>query len=226
MNRNIVRAVKGAFAALGYDIQKRQDPAELLVARMRALPVEERAAREARSRAMLDAGADKVHYGSANNMFGADWINVDLGPRHAANYLQTDLTERHPFPDASIRYAFAEDFLEHLDQEQSLRFLIEARRVLKHGGVLRLSFPGLEGTLRGGYTPPTLETAQLARIACYEQWGHKHFYSLAELELVARHVGFSEARPVEHGRSEHAELRGLDQRFDQIGSNTYVELAK
>lgn len=226
MNRTIARAVKGSFAALGFDIQRRQEPGEILVARLGAQSDEERAAREARARRLLEAGADKVHYASAANMFGVGWINVDIGPRRAANYLQADLTERHPFPDESIRYAFAEDFLEHLDQEQSLRFLIEAYRVLRKGGVLRLSFPGLESTLAGGYSPPTLRQAQLARISCYEQWGHKHFYSVAELELVARHIGFNAITPVDYGESAHEELRGLDHRASQIGSNTYVELSK
>jgi predicted SAM-dependent methyltransferase len=226
MNRTIVRFVKGAFAALGYDIQKRQDPTEVLVARLREESQEERVRREARGRALLATGADKVHYGSANNLFGKGWINVDLGSRQAENYLQANLTERHPFPDGCFRFGFAEDFLEHLEQEQSLRFLIEACRTLRPGGVLRLSFPGLESTLSGGYTPPTFETAQLARIAYYEQWGHKHFYAISELEFVARHVGFAKVQPVEHGLSDYPELCGLDQRFDQIGSNTYIELVK
>lgn len=216
------RAVKGAFAAAGYDVQWQR----------RVAPAHERESSEAqaeRARRIAEfftRGGRKVHYGAGKNLLRAGWLNIDIAPRPDPNYVHADLTERHPLPDASIDVSYAEDFLEHLDQEQSLRFLIEAYRVLRPGGVLRLSFPGLEGVLRGAYTPPLMESARAAAKEVYAAWGHKHFYSLEELRTVARHIGFRDVVPVEHGRSTYPELRGLDRREDQIGLNTYAELVK
>jgi len=216
MRTMIRRAVKAVFAAMGYDIQWRR--------RFEVLPTE-RETRARRAAEFLRTGGKKVHYGSGGRVLGNGWLNLDLAALSAPNFLQADLTEPHPFPDGSFRYGFAEDFLEHLDQEQSLRFLIETHRTLQPGGVLRLSFPDLEGVLRNHYTPPTMKSARAATNEAYENWGHKHFYAMDELRIVARHLGFSEVNLVEHGCSIHTELRGLDQR-DQIGLNAYVELVK
>lgn len=222
----INRAIKAGFAALGLEVQRRRDPRAMLVQQQALMDPQAKALREGRGAELVKAGHSKVQYGSSNNLFGEGWVNVDMGENPAPNYLQADLTEAHPFPDASFRFGFAEDFLEHLDQEQSLRFLIEAHRTLQPGGVLRLSFPGLEGVLRKHYGPASTANARLARIEAYEAYGHKHFYSREELRLVAGHVGFRETRFVEHGKSQHAELSGLDQRSARIGLNTYAELVK
>jgi predicted SAM-dependent methyltransferase len=222
----INRAIKAGFAALGLDVQRRRDPRAVLAQQQGLVDPQAKALREQRGAELVKAGNSKVQYGSSNNLFGEGWVNVDIGENPAPNYLQADLTEAHPFQDACFRFGFAEDFLEHLDQEQSMRFLMEAHRTLRPGGVLRLSFPGLEGVLTKHYTPPTTRSAEFARIDAYEAHGHKHFYSRDELRLVARHVGFQETRFVEYGKSEHPELCGLDQRAAQIGLNTYVELMK
>ena len=60
----------------------------------------------------------------------------------------------------------------------------------------------------------------------YSFWDHIHFYSTDELVLVAKHLGFKQVTFVEYGKSEHAELAGLDTRSTQIGLNTYAELTK
>ena len=168
-------------------------------------------------------GVRKAHYGSADRFLDG-WANLDLFDSKDSRYMKSDLTQRHPFPDNWLRFGFAEDFLEHLDQEQSLRFLIEVHRTLSPGGVLRLSFPGLEGVLKKHYPDPTLAVAQVARSEAYDMWGHKHFYSLAELATVAEHIGYRSVAQVEYGDSAHPELRDLEQRTDQV--NTHVELAK
>ena len=94
------------------------------------------------------------------------------------------------------------------------------------GGVLRLSFPGLEGVLPKHYPTSDYECAVVGRHEAYEMWAHLHFYSKEELSLVARHIGFREVEFVEYGVSQHEPLKGLDTRAHQIGLNTYVELTK
>ena len=161
-------------------------------------------------------------------MLGEDWLNVDLAKGHdgVSNYLYVNLIEIHPFQDETFQYAFGEDFLEHLSQSESILFLTEAFRSLKRGGVLRLSFPGLEGVLKKHYTPTSYEVAKLAISEAYTMWGHHHFYSKGELELVACHLGFSEVHFCKYGESIHEALSGIDSRSHQPTLNTYAELIK
>ena len=116
---------------------------------------------------------DKIHYGCGSN-YMTGWLNVDLGAPVFApadqSYLRVDLTYRHPFLDEAFSFGFCEDFLEHLTQAQSLTFLTEAFRTLRKGGVLRLSFPSLEGVLKKHYTGE-FEAARVATTEAYDMWG-------------------------------------------------------
>ena len=89
-----------------------------------------------------------VNYGSGHALLKKEgWLNVDRLrplPTMEEPYLKANLAERHPFPSGCFQHAFAEDFLEHLTQDESLVFLSEAFRTLHEKGVLRLSFRGLK----------------------------------------------------------------------------------
>jgi predicted SAM-dependent methyltransferase len=128
--------------------------------------------------------------------------------------------------NAASVLGFAEDVLEHFTQAESIFFLSEVCRTFMPGGVMRLSFPGLEGVLDRHYSPPSSSVISAGEIEAYSLWDHYHFYSKAELELVAKHLGFSRVHFVDYGVSEYADLSGLDTRSEHIGLNTYVELTK
>ncbi len=53
-------------------------------------------------------------------------------------------------------------------------------------------------------------------------WDHKHFYCEESLLIVARHLGFSNVEYVEHRKSKHDDLVGLDARLDQRDLSIYV----
>ena len=166
-----------------------------------------------------------IHYGCGENIID-HWLNVDLFEHEAENYKQINLLEKHPFGDNSFRFGFCEDVLEHLNQAQSLFFLSEIHRTLINKGVLRLSFPGLEGVLQRHYTPASETVIRVGEVEAYAFWDHIHFYSRDEISLVAKTIGFREITFVEYGQSEYAELKERDTRSHQIGLNTYVELLK
>ncbi|MFC1584253.1 methyltransferase domain-containing protein [Fibrobacterota bacterium] len=180
-------------------------------------------------------GIKKVQYGCGRK-FLHDWVNLDYinreeleknqGLREDDVYYKIDLTMRQPFPDGHFEYAFSEDFLEHLNQSDSLIFLCECYRTLSKGGVLRLGFPGLENVLTSHFPETDFKSACLLKEQAYARHQHLHFYSRKELELVALHIGFSEVRFADYRISEFKELRGLDTRENQKNMNTYVELIK
>ncbi len=169
---------------------------------------------------------DRIHYGCGENIIKG-WLNVDLFERtDLPGYARVDLLDRHPFHDDFFKFAFSEDLLEHFDQSDSLIFLSEAYRTLQPNGVLRLSFPGLEGILKKHYDPWNDVAAYLGKIDAYSFWEHRHFYAFEEIRLIANAIGFRNIKKVEFGVSEHKELAGLDSRHDQTDLNCRVELQK
>lgn len=173
------------------------------------------------------AAADgiKVHYGCGSNLIEG-WLNIDLYKSLARNYRYVNLLEKHPFRDKSVGFGFSEDMLEHITQAESIFFLGEVFRTLVPQGVMRLSFPGLEGVLERHYSPASETRVRQGEFEAYSFWDHIHFYAKDELTLVAKHIGFSRIDFVEYGQSRHPELCNLDTRTSQIGLNTYVELTK
>lgn len=54
-----------------------------------------------------------------------------------------DVAKRIPEPDRSVAVLYSSHMVEHLDKDQVLRFLKEARRVLLPGGIIRLAVPNI-----------------------------------------------------------------------------------
>jgi len=54
-----------------------------------------------------------------------------------------DARKRIPMPDRSLDVLYSSHMLEHLEREGARCFLVEARRVLRPGGILRLAVPDL-----------------------------------------------------------------------------------
>ena len=175
-------------------------------------------------------GVRGVHDG-CGTLIVPGWLNLDYAPPAAGigpglHFLPVDLSLGHPFADGSFSFGYAEDFLEHLSQAQSLQFLDEAHRTLRRGGVLRLSFPGLEGVLRKHYVDGSLEVMRQAQWDAYDKWGHVHFCAREELRLVATHLGFSAVEFQSFQESAIPELGQMDSRAAQSDLNTYAELTR
>lgn len=179
---------------------------------------------------------DKIHYACGKVIIDG-WLNVDnfdpfsypdgrIDGGIAKKIYKMDLKQKHPFKDNHFIFGFAEDFLEHLDQAESLIFLSECFRTFKMDGVLRLSFPELGNVLKRHFTIPSYKGAEKGRIEAYQTWNHKHFYSFENLKLVSRHIGFREIKRVRFGESEFNELKNIDTRDDQQDFNLIVEIIR
>ncbi len=175
----------------------------------------------------LTSDQNKIHYGCGTHLLRG-WLNVDLCPVKNTDSisLSCNLISRHPFPDNWFEFGFAEDFLEHLGQDDSIIFLSEAYRTFRPGGVLRLSFPGLEGVLKKHYREHGYTGAIIGKKEAFTSWSHLHFYSKEELSTVCKYLGFKGINFVEYGKSLYGPLNNLDTRKDQIDLNTYVEIVK
>jgi predicted SAM-dependent methyltransferase len=62
-----------------------------------------------------------------------------------ANQIEyVDGRKRLPIPDASVEVLYSSHMLEHLDRNEAARFLKEAVRVLRPGGIIRIAVPDLK----------------------------------------------------------------------------------
>lgn len=76
-----------------------------------------------------------------------DWTNLDVRP--ASPHVRTwNVAEGLPFANETVDVCYASHVIEHLSQMQARTLLLESRRVLRQGGVIRLAVPDLEGIAR------------------------------------------------------------------------------
>ena len=87
----------------------------------------------------LNVGAGKF-----NHKF---WTNVDYGSEQYAKiqneFIELNLIERpkFPFEDNSIELIYTSHTIEHITDESVINFIKESQRILKKGGVLRITCP-------------------------------------------------------------------------------------
>ncbi len=181
-----------------------------------------------------DVLTDRVHYACGRNVLPG-WLNVDgydesfpygaIPEEMAKRIFRLDLTGAHPFPNDCFRLGYSEDFVEHIDQPQFVAFLCECFRTFRRGGILRISTPGLAGILRRHLRGADWSAAETLKAEAYTRWWHKHFLCFAEVDAIARHIGWREVRECAYGESACAELC-LENRPEQADLNLVVELVK
>ena len=70
------------------------------------------------------------------------WLNSDIEPK-LKDILYLDATQDFPIEDNSFDYIFSEHMIEHITYNDAKRMISECFRILKPGGVIRISTPDL-----------------------------------------------------------------------------------
>lgn len=184
---------------------------------LRAIPNEMRR----RQSLHLLNGAKRLHLGCGPHLLEG-WVNVNPGQPGAAEW---DLRYPLPVPDGTIDFIYSQHFIEHLTRDEGIRHLRDCYRVLRIGGVLRMSTPNLRyiaetylaGNVKEWLTEPHFwnpqTPAQMINDAL-RLWGHQFVYDHPEMELVLREAGFATIAPAACKQSRHPELRNLEIRPD------------
>jgi SAM-dependent methyltransferase len=164
------------------------------------------------------------------------WINLDADPASRPDVV-ADLGTSIPYADASVDYIHSEDFLSCLaDMAAVRRFLVEARRVLRPTGVMRLLVPSLDRLVEAYRERPEWLIARWNRAVGVplqpETAGHLlnlalklnpgFMFDRETLLILLRESGFAE-REVAYNESPHAALRGLDDRRPEESISMYWE---
>lgn len=146
------------------------------------------------------------------------WLNIDYD--HVDAEMHLNVLEGLPFEDGSVEFVFAEHFIEHFTLPQALVILGECHRVLRSGGVIRLSTPDLEWLVDAYYSRDTARWGALWQPAtgcrilneAFRSWGHQFLYDRDELLGVLKEAGFSGFGFPQHSHSSYKELEGLEAR--------------
>lgn len=162
-------------------------------------------------------GAVKLNFGCGTNPISG-WHNLDE---------DVDITKALPFPDDYAAFVFAEHVIEHIDYYQAVEFLRECRRVLKPGGIVRISVPSIENVMKRGdqayfdfstkWQPDA--TSRGAIFALLYKHGHRAAWTDSLLEATLFFAGFNNVTRREPGASAHAELRGVERHHRVIGQH-------
>ena len=138
----------------------------------------------------------KLHLGCGSNAMPG-WENLDLEPVAGAIQWKAPML---PYPDDSVDFIYSEHFIEHIEYEECKILFKDAHRVLKTGGVMRVSTPfirtifedwnddNMEKYSRGGIN---FESRTHFVNQAFRDWGHKFIYDIQCLELLWFGTGVS-----------------------------------
>ena len=172
----------------------------------------------------LESPEPSLHIGAGPKRLDG-WLNSDL----IAGDVHLDLERTLPLPGACLAYVFGEHVIGSLSDQAAMRLLRELHRVLRPGGVLRLTTPDLEKLIaiyrdenpvvtREDYVRYLdEETGEAHATPCQvfndgvRLWGIRYTYDEEDLTRRLREAGFADIQVVEPGESRHAGLRGLEQ---------------
>lgn len=109
---------------------------------------------------------------------------------------------------------------------RGIDLLRECHRVLAPGGVLRVAMPSLDDMLEkcangewknhhGAHMPEVSTRAEYMNVM-FRNWGHQWIYDYDELRRRLHEVGFRDIVAQHIQQSEHAELRGIENRDDSL----------
>lgn len=152
------------------------------------------------------------------------WLNSDL----ISGDIRLDAGRRMPLPAESFDYAFGEHLIEHLSLSKAELMLAELHRVLRPGGVLRLTTPDLKqviaiyedgnpvvsrerytrylaGLTGKRYNSPCQVLNDYLRL-----WGHRYVYDEEDLTARLLAAGFADIVRVNPGESTHEALRHVE----------------
>lgn len=125
--------------------------------------------------------------GGSNCLEGC--LTVDIDPRADA---YVDITKRLPFPDSSVDAIFCEEVFEHFDIQLGCHLLRECRRILKPGGVIRLTTPCLNWFASQVLKSSTTACDEINAI--FYGHGHRYLYTQEALQFYCHEAGLINLR--------------------------------
>lgn len=176
----------------------------------------------------------KLHVG-CGPCYLEGWLNADIDLRQRVDIF-LDAREPLPFEANQFQFVFAEHLIEHLSFDEGRRFCREVYRVLRPGGVLRLSTPDLQFLINYYEDPSeaakayteyhtreflreTVESKALVISNFFHDFGHRIIYDWELLVRLLREEGFLKIERRQVGESPHPQLRSIERHGDHYPFN-------
>ena len=163
-----------------------------------------------KARSMVNGQSVKLNIGCGPNS-RPGWLNIDLFDDRAPLHL--DVRKKWPFPDGSASYVYSEHVFEHLEFYGEVpRFLAEAMRVLRTGGIFDVGVPDTQPALEAYgkpdhpwwepgecWNPPDTCKTHLDKINFHFRQGEQHKWAWDEegLRMALQTAGFTAVEKIE-----------------------------
>jgi predicted SAM-dependent methyltransferase len=160
------------------------------------------------------------------------WMNTDTVGTPEIDF-PLDIEKSLPFPNGALDAIYGSEVIEHIPREKVRPFLQEAYRVLRPGGVLRLTTPDLKAICRiylGSHDKTTLDEHKTTWTepefsphywinATFRNWGHQWIWDFESLAELLNSVGFKQVECVspQITNSGMSQLGTLETRYDVHG---------
>jgi predicted SAM-dependent methyltransferase len=155
----------------------------------------------------------RVHVGCGPHAQLEGWCNSDVRPFKGVDHVM-DATE--PWPFSGLTHVFGEHFLEHLDIDKAIDFLVHAGTSLAPGGRIRLSTPNLAWVMAAHLTHGEAADVDerientLAVNRGFYGWGHRFLWTAEMLTGVMASLGYEQVELYDYGHSRDPQLTGLE----------------
>jgi len=196
-------------------------------------------------------GIDKLHVGCGLVLLDG-WLNIlyesrqeygkvkEVDGRLRLNY---NLLKKWPVNDNSIQFIAGSHFIEHLDLNHGIIFVKESFRVMKPGGVIRLSCPDLEVYARNYVSgnssffenelivewcafDQAKTPGEILAAKAYDSGGsHKWFYDLDSLKHILELAGFGDVKRCQRLEGRTPDLNDIELAQREL-ETVYVEALK
>jgi predicted SAM-dependent methyltransferase len=179
----------------------------------------------------------KIHLACGNNIID-NWENYDYVPKNGSIHI--DLLQPLKFESDSIDYIYFEHALEHFDEVDGFKLLVEFHRILKNNAIARIVTPSLDSYLNRYLNWESSENnihkerfnnqTEFLNYAFFgesinsnikflnnlisSEIGHKFIYSKNDLTTKLKRIGFKEIKNCQYKNSDDLILNNLESRPD------------
>lgn len=139
-----------------------------------------------------------------------EFINVDAQPYAHVHIVTDDITKLDSFGDGTVDMVYMSHILEHIPRAKLMAVLQEMNRVLKIGGVLRLSVPDFDRLLEVYQAAQRdLEAIHLLLMGGHDSEYNIHHWAFnrGSLSRLLQQAGFRELRPWDPWNCRHHDFK-------------------
>jgi len=149
------------------------------------------------------------------------------------NVRRHDVRKGLPFPAESVEVIYSSHMVEHLPRDDAVRLVKECRRVLRHGGILRIAVPDLRGCAERYVASDAsdaadefmraigtgLETTPRGWSRLIEATSgarHRWMYDAASLQAICQECGFRNVSERRYREGRCPDLASVEHRPDSL----------